>query len=211
MVMSKVFRNFDLKSLRENKRTHSFFTKDSVFVAKNILGDYLVSKNSSSILAGKIVETEAYLGKDDDASHAFKGRVTPRNKVMYSKGGMVYVYFIYGKFWCFNIVVSKKGDPQAVFIRALEPVMGVEVMKRNRGLDDVSKLTNGPCRWTTAFGINKKFLGQSITSENLFISKSLSKHFEIVETKRVGIEYASQCKNLPLRFYINNNKFVSKK
>lgn len=209
--MLKGSENFKLEDLRRKKRGASFFLKDSIFVAKNILGDYLVLEDNPSILAGKIVETEAYLGKDDDASHACGGKVTPRNKVMYAKGGIVYVYLIYGKFWCFNIVVSKEGDPQAVFIRALQPIMGVEVMKKNRGIDDINKLTNGPCRWTLAFGINKKFLGQSITSTSLFISKGTHKSFSIVEAKRVGIEYAHQTKDLPLRFYIKNNKFVSKR
>ena len=211
MTMSAISGNFNLGSFLKHKREKSFFTKDAVFVAQNILGDFLVLKRKNSFLAGKIVETESYLGLDDDASHAFGGKITARNKIMYSKGGIIYVYLIYGKLWCFNIVVSKKSDPQAVFIRALEPVEGIKTMKKNRGVNDIKKLTNGPCCWTSAFGVDKRYLGKSITLSEIFISHNPHKRIDIVRAKRIGVNYAINSKDLPLRFYIKNNPFISKK
>lgn len=194
-----------------SKRPLSFFSKDAKHVAKNLLGDYLVFKKGKTILVGKIVETEGYLGIKDDASHSFRGKVTDRNKILYDKGGVIYVYLIYGKSYCFNIVVSKPGDPQAVFIRALEPVEGISYMKKRRGVQKEKDLTNGPCKWTQSFAITKDFLGKSICSKDIFIAKNPSKDFKIIAKKRIGVEYAAKCKDLKLRFYIENNSFVSKK
>jgi DNA-3-methyladenine glycosylase len=200
----------ELSRLEKFKRSASFFQRPAQYVAKNILGDYLVLKKGKKILVGKIVETESYLGIEDDASHSFGGKVTERNKIMYNDGGIIYVYLIYGMFFCFNVVVSRKNNPQAVFIRALEPLEGIEIMKKNRKITDVRKLTNGPCKWTDAFGINKAFLGKNVTSDDIFISRNSSKKFDIVSTKRVGVEYAANSAGLPLRFYIRGNLFVSK-
>ena len=200
-----------MKKLRFKKRTRAFFYRQAEYVAKNILGDYLTLKNKKQILIGKIVETEAYLGINDDASHSFQRRVTPRNKIMYNRGGLVYVYLIYGKFWCFNIVVSKKDNPQAVFIRALEPILGIDLMKKRRGVERIDKLTNGPCRWTQSFSINKSFLGREITSKEMFISSPTRKKFTVVKAKRIGIDYAAKSKDFSLRFYIKDNPFISKK
>ena len=200
-----------MKKPRLERRSKAFFCRQAEYVAKNILGDYLTLKNKKQTLIGKIVETEAYLGLGDDASHSFQGRVTPRNKIIYSQGGLIYVYLIYGKFWCFNIVVSKKDNPQAVFIRAIEPIQGIELMKKRRGIERVEKLTNGPCRWTQSFLIDRNFLGREITSKDIFISSPANKNFTIAKAKRVGVDYAVKSKNLPLRFYIKDNPFVSKK
>ena len=199
-----------MKKIRASKRSRIFFHHQAVYVAKNILGDYLTFKNKKHTLIGKIVETEAYLGIDDDASHSFGGKVTPRNKIMYKEGGLIYVYLIYGKFWCFNIIVAKKDNPQAVFIRAIEPIAGIEFMKRKRGVTDVRRLTNGPCRWTQSFSIDKSFLGKNITGDKIFISSAPNKNFTIVKAKRVGIDYAVRSKDLPLRFYIKDNLFVTR-
>lgn len=197
--------------LSRKKRCRRFFQYPADYIARNILGDFLVLRNKETTFVGRIVETEAYLGVDDDASHSFGGKVTPRNKIMYEAGGLIYVYLIYGKFHCFNIVVSKKDDPQAVFIRALEPAKGIDVMRHNRGAEDIRSLTSGPCRWTQAFGIDKQFLGRSICSDDIFVAEGAPKKFDIVKTKRIGVEYAVTSKNLPLRFYIKDNRFVSKK
>jgi len=201
----------NIDKILKAKRKKSFFCKDSTYIAKNILGDYLFLRRRNKFLVGKIVETESYPGSSDDASHTYRGKLTPRTKIVYQAGGIIYVYSIYGKFLCFNIVVSKKEDPQAVFIRSLEPIEGIDIMKKNRGLKDLKKLTSGPCRWTKAFGISKKFLSQDITSDKIGILYNSNKKFNIVETKRIGINYATHSKDLPLRFYIEGNIFVSKK
>ena len=200
-----------IEELGTERRDKNFFMHNAVYAAKNILGDYIVVKRKRSLLAGKIVETESYLGADDDASHSFGAKVTARNKVLFEEGGVVYVYLIYGMCWCFNIVVSGKGDPQAVFIRAVEPVLGINIMLRNRKTKELSLLTKGPCRFTEAFGIDKSFLGKSLLSDNIYILHNTSKKVEIVSAKRVGIDYANKSKDLPLRFYIKGNPFVSKK
>lgn len=200
-----------ITDFKKNKRSQDFFLQDAVAVAKNVLGDYLVVRDKDIWLVGKVVEVESYLGIDDDASHNFGGKITQRNKVMYSDGGVIYIYFIYGKYWCFNIVVSKKGSPQAVFIRALEPVLGKERMMENKKTNDIRKLTSGPCRWTSAFGIDERFLAKSITSRQIYISYNPLKNYEIVKAKRIGIDYAHVSKDLFLRFYIKDNPFVSKK
>lgn len=200
----------DIERLRKKKRSKAFFQHSAEYVAENILGDYLLVQKNKSILIGRIVETEAYLGKSDDASHSFGGKITPRNNILYLPGGVIYTYLIYGKYWCFNIVVSKRDDPQAVFIRAVEPLSGIKVMMKNRN-GNFKKLTNGPCRWTTAFGIDKTFLGRDVLSDSVFISSGYPKNFDIVRTKRIGIDYATYSKNLPLRFYIKGNPFISKK
>ena len=202
---------FDPNKAKKNKRTKSFFRKSAQHVAKNILGDYLVLKDKNDILAGKIVETEAYFGVGDDASHSFGGKVTPRNKIMYGQPGLIYVYFIYGMHWCFNVVTSRQGDPQAVLIRGLEPVEGIKVMQRRRKIKDIKRLTSGPCRWTQSFGIDRDFSGKSTLSDEIFISRNQNKRFSIVETKRVGIDYAIKTKDMPLRFYIAGSAFISKK
>ena len=201
---------FNKKKIKESKRSKTFFSKSSEYVAKSILGDYLVLKTKECTFIGRIVETESYLGGDDDASHSFGAKITLRNKILYEQGGRIYVYLIYGMHWCFNIVVSVKKSPQAVFIRALQPLEGIEVMKRKKGIKDINKLTNGPCRWTKSFGIDKAFLGKSITSDEIFIVKG-PKNFSIVKAKRIGIDYATDSRDKLLRFYIKSNPFVSRK
>lgn len=206
-----------IKNFKENpdflkllgKRKENFFCRRADYVARNILGDFLVVKNKKNILAGRIVETEAYLGKDDDAAHSFLAKKTKRNQVLYEKGGLVYVYLIYGLYWCFNIVVSQKSDPQSVLIRAIEPWLGAGYMgKKRKG--NLKNLTNGPCRWTQAFGINRKFLAEKISGNKIFILKKKKKDFSVIETSRIGIDYALKSRDLPLRYYIKGNSWVSK-
>ncbi|MCF7894611.1 MAG: DNA-3-methyladenine glycosylase [Candidatus Omnitrophica bacterium] len=194
----------------KGKRKKEFFLKNAKYVGKNILGDFLVLKRKKYFLVGRIVETESYLGIGDDASHSFSGKKTARSKILYQTGGIIYVYLIYGLYWCFNIVTSSKTNPQTVFIRALEPVEGIDEMEKRRGKNR-KNLTNGPCRWTEAFGVDKKFLGKKIYSNQFYILQKKKRNFDIVETSRIGIDYASQSKDLPLRYYVKENKFVSKK
>lgn len=201
--------DFDFARLSRLKRGRTFFYQDSITVARKILGDFLVYRHAGRLLVGKIVEVECYPGIDDDASHSFRAKKTPRTSILYERGGVAYVYTIYGRFFCFNIVVSLSDDPQAVFIRALEPIRGISVMERNRKVKSRQKLTSGPCRWTQAFGIGRKHSGMSLSSKALFISRGSHKTFTIQTAPRVGVEYA-RAKNALLRFYIRGNAFVSK-
>ncbi|MCD6583665.1 MAG: DNA-3-methyladenine glycosylase [Candidatus Omnitrophica bacterium] len=211
MIVLEDLRDFKISLLRKRMRTKHFFLNQAPYVAYHLLGDYIVVAKGRKNLVGRIVETEAYLGVEDDASHAFGGKFTSRNKFLYQEGGIIYVYLIYGKFWCFNVVVSRKGNPQAVFIRAIQPLRGVEIMRKNRGGRDQRELTNGPGRWTQALSIDGRLLGRSITSRDFFISTGLYKGFSVVRTRRIGVDYAVRCKDLPLRYYIKNNPFVSVK
>ncbi|MBI5066126.1 DNA-3-methyladenine glycosylase [Candidatus Woesearchaeota archaeon] len=181
----------------------SFFNKSTIEIARNLLGKYLVHKN----LVGKIVETEAYL-KNDPASHAFKGK-TERNKSVFGKPGISYVYFTYGMHYCFN-VVTNKGFGEAILIRALEPVEGVEVMKKNRKTNDLKNLCSGPAKLTIALEITRNEDGADLLSKNsdLKLMQGKKENFKIVSTQRIGI---SQAKEKLLRFYIKGSEFVSRK
>ncbi len=181
----------------------SFFNKPTITVAKNLLGKFLVHKS----LVGKIVETEAYL-KDDPASHAFKGK-TERNKSVFGRPGISYVYFTYGMHYCFN-VVTNKGFGEAILIRALEPIEGIEIMKKNRKTSDVKNLCSGPAKLTIALGITRKEDSIDLIDKksSLKLMQGKKESFKIVATKRIGI---SQAKEKQYRFYIKDSEWVSKK
>jgi len=186
-----------------------FYTRETLIVARELLGKYLVRIIDGELLVGKIVEVEAYRGSDDPASHAYRG-ITSRNWLMFGEGGFAYVYFTYGKHHCFNVVTEKLGVPGAVLIRALQPVKGIDIMKRNRGVTDVLRLTNGPGKLTEAMGITMKQNGVDLTEKHeLFIYQpESSENFDIVSTSRVGIRVGV---DKPWRFYIKGNRFVSKR
>ena len=186
-----------------------FYTRNTLTVAEKLLGKHLVRYALGSEMVGRIVEVEAYGGSDDPGSHACHG-MTPRNQLMFRKGGFAYVYFVYGKHYCFNVVTEKQNVPGAVLIRALEPIRGIESMKKNRRISDVLNLTNGPGKLTEAMNITGKQNGLDLTkSKELFICKSEEKErFEVVSTKRIGIKVGV---DKPWRLYIKNNRFVSRK
>jgi DNA-3-methyladenine glycosylase len=186
-----------------------FYTRDTLTVAQELLGKRLVRYSPRGELVGRIVEVEAYGGTDDPGSHAYRG-MTPRNRLMFKKGGFAYVYFTYGKHYCFNVVTERQNVPGAVLIRALEPLEGIETMKKNRRTSNVLNLTDGPGKLTEAMNITGKQNGLDLTrSKRLFICKPEEKEkFEVVSTKRIGIRVGV---NKPWRFYIEDNRFVSRK
>lgn len=189
------------------KLNRKFYCRNTVIVAKALLGKLLVHKVDNKKIAGRIVETEAYFGKGDPASHASRG-VTPRNKVMFEKPGYAYVYFCYGFYNMFNVVTEKEGVPGAVLIRALEPVKGVDFMRKMRKTNDSFNLTNGPGKLTLALKIDLTKNKEDLTGNKLFIADDgKKKYFKIVSSKRIGINVA---KDKLLRFYIKGNPFVSK-
>jgi len=193
----------------EEPLPREFYAKNVVIVSQNLLGKILVRVDNEKILAGRIVEVEAYDGEDDPASHAYKG-MTERNKVMWDFPGKVYVYTIYGIHYCLNIVAEPKGVPAAVLIRALQPLVGIREMMKNRNIKDVRNLTNGPARLTKALNITKDLNGVDATlkSELYVVRDILGKKFEIGVSTRIGI---TRGKEKPWRFYIRNNPFTSKK
>jgi len=188
-----------------------FFIRQTLVVAKNLLGKFLVRKIGKKIISGKIVETEAYLGPVDRASHGYKMKKTPRSKAEYLIGGHIYIYLVYGMYWQLNISTEKAGLPRCILIRALEPV----IMEDKKSKIKNKKLTNGPgklCRWLK--------LDKSFYAEDLVKSKRIwledrdekIKKSQIIATKRIGIDYAGRYwANKKWRFYIKNSQFVSKK
>ncbi len=202
----------DLSSL--NKLERKFYTRNVIIVARELLGKILVKKERGKILAGKIVEVEAYDGAVDQAAHTFTGR-TKRNYIMFDEGGFFYVYFTYGNHYCCNVVTGKKDHGTAVLIRAVEPVAGIETMIKNRYgrklLNDKEKynLTSGPGKVCRAMAITKKQYGLDLTGDRVYILKQPKINSEKIEiTERIGIKKSIE---LPWRFYIKYNPFVSRK
>ena len=178
-----------------------FFNQSTIDLAKALLGKYLVLGN----LKGLIVETEAYLYRDDPGCHASRGQ-TARNAPMFGPAGHTYVYLIYGMYHCFNIVSGKTGEGEAVLIRALEPVEGIPIMQKRRKTAKIENLCSGPGKLTQAFGITKKHNNLSLINGPLHVYDSKIKP-EISVSTRIGLSIG---KELELRFFINNNKFVSR-
>lgn len=189
-----------------------FYMQNTEAVARQLLGKILVHKVNGKYLAGRITETEAYLGIIDKACHTFDNRRTARTEAMYLPGGHSYVYLIYGMHYCFNVVTRTEKQPEAVLIRALEPLKGIKVMKRHRRLEDPLKLTTGPGKLCEAMGITKENNGQSLSSASFYIEDAPRiAPRDIIAKPRVGIPYAQEALLWPLRFYIKNNLFISKK
>ncbi|MBC7189982.1 DNA-3-methyladenine glycosylase [Candidatus Aerophobetes bacterium] len=185
----------------------SFFAKDTQLVAKALLGKLLVRILPEGRLVGRIVETEAYYGIGDPASHSFKGK-TKRSSVMWEKPGTAYVYLTYGMHFLLNVVTEKENVPGAVLIRAVEPLEGIEIMKKNRKKENLKELTRGPAKLTQAFAIDGSFNRYDLTGENalLFIAQGEKESFEIERSARRGIKKGLDKK---LRFFIKGNPFVS--
>ena len=192
-----------------------FYQQETITVAKALLGKILVHDSSQGTTAGRIVETEAYLGPEDQAAHSSGGRRTTRNEVMFEQKGHAYVYFIYGLYYCFNVTVgSVPGKPEAVLIRALEPVAGEDIMVNRRGAKNakVTNLTNGPSKLCMAMNITKAQNRVDLTNPPLYIEEaSPISQQNIVETTRIGVDYAGEWKSKPWRFYIKENRYVSAK
>jgi len=198
------------------KLPRRFYIRDTSTVAKELLGKTLVRNLGKKTLTATIVETEAYLF-DDPASHSFRG-ITERTKVMFGEGGFLYVYFTYGMHYCANVVTYKKGIGEAVLIRAVEPIEGLDIMIKNRKLkvgrhllgdDQLHRLTNGPAKLAQAFGLTTKHSGIDLTGDDIYISNEKNiPQSDIVISKRIGISVA---KEENLRFYIKGNAWISKK
>jgi DNA-3-methyladenine glycosylase len=193
----------------------AFYQQDTVKVAKNLLGKILIHESSQGKTAGRIVETEAYRGPEDKAAHSSGGRRTPRNEVMFGEKGHAYIYFIYGMYYCLNVTAGNvPGKPEAVLIRALEPVEGQDIMAKRRGARQTktANLTNGPSKLCMVMDISKSQNKTDLTSPPLYIEDAppVPKK-DIVETTRIGVDYADEWKNRPWRFYIKRNIFVSAK
>lgn len=183
-----------------------------VEIARNLLGKQLWSNFNNKITAGLIAEVEAYCGATDQACHAYPNKVTPRTKVMYEQGGVAYVYLVYGMHHLFNIVTNVEGRADAVLVRAIEPIVGEEIMKSRRQTHKSNKLlTGGPARLTQAMGITLSHNKTDLLGNQIWLTEG--KQYtdnEIIASTRIGVEYAGEDALLPWRFHIKDNKYVSK-
>jgi len=176
-----------------------FFNRDASVVARELLGKIIIKEE----MEGKIVETEAYHGMSDPASRAKKGA-----KIMWEAPGTIFIYMVHGN-WLFNIITMPKGEPSGVLIRAVEPLKGIEIMKKNRGTDNIKNLTSGPGKFTQAFGIDKRYNGMKIYTRDSPIHINDGKlDGEVARSYRIGVKHDLP---EPLRFYIKDNPFVSRK
>ncbi len=198
-----------------NKLPLSFYQRDNVVkIAKELLGKILVTRWNRELTSGRIVEVEAYEGVIDRASHAFGGKKTPRNEIMYREGGFAYVYLCYGIHHLFNVVTHFTDTPHAVLVRALEPMEGIPLMLERSGKEKPDKtLTRGPGNLSRALGITTNHTGHSLLSDQLFIADDgfRYKPSQIGVSPRIGVDYAGTHAEWPYRFYIKGNPYVSGK
>lgn len=201
------------------KLDREFYNRESLIVAKELLGKVIVHEMDGQRISAKIVETEAYMGFEDKAAHSYGGKRTPRVEVMYGHPGFAYVFMIYGMHCCFNIVTSEEGKPQAVLIRAAEPLEGTEWMAKKRFARSYQQLTrsqhrgltNGPGKLCNAFSIDRSLNGIDLCGAKLYIEEGKRGNLSIVTTKRVGIDYAEEAKDYLWRYYLKSNEYVSVK
>jgi DNA-3-methyladenine glycosylase len=186
----------------------SFYDRPTERVARDLLGAILECRTRDGVAAGRIVETEAYIGEHDLACHAAAG-LTARTATLYGPPGIAYVYFIYGMHWCFNAVTRAKGEPSAVLVRAIEPVRGIELMRERRGVRRDLDLTNGPAKLCDALGIDGHFNNAVLQRGALTIREgSPIPDSRVAITPRIGI---TRCADWPLRWIVRDSEFVSGK
>lgn len=184
------------------KLTRGFYARPALVVAKDLLGKLVVRKWRGKDIAGKIVETEAYIGPHDKAAHGFNWRKTKRNEVEYLSGGRIYIYLVYGMYWQLNITTGLSGQPECVLIRALEPISSSGI------------IPNGPGKLCNYLKMDKSFYGEDLTkSKKIWLEESGEKikKSDIIAARRIGIDYAQEWAEKPWRFYLKDNLFVSKK
>ena len=206
-----IYKNF--KKSFEMKLEQEFYQgRNVVKIARQLLGKILFTRINGTITGGRIVETEAYSWKERGC-HAFGARKTARNTVMFEKGGLAYVYMCYGIHFLFNVVTNREDVPEAVLIRALEPLTGLEEMRLRRGnlVNDIH-LTSGPGKLTKALGIGRSFNGKSLGDDEIWIEDPGTKVADrnIMASERIGIDYAGEDARLPWRFTVKGNIWVSK-
>jgi DNA-3-methyladenine glycosylase len=196
------------------KLSREFYTRQNVLiVARQLLGTRLVVPASDGTrVSGLIVETEAYRGPEDRASHAYGGRRTNRTETMYRRGGTAYVYFVYGMYYQFNVVTNVVDIPHAVLVRALEPVEGLALIRRRRHSHPDLNLTSGPGKLCIALGIDRRLDGADLLGDRIWIEAGDRRipPSAIASGPRIGIDYADVWVDRPWRFWIRNNRFVSR-
>ncbi|MCI8428572.1 MAG: DNA-3-methyladenine glycosylase [Lachnospira sp.] len=193
------------------KVSRDFYNRNTLVIAEEILGKTLVHVTKEGVTKGKIVEVEAYMGPKDKAAHSYKGVRSGRTKIQYGEGGYAYIYLIYGMYICMNVVTNLKDVPEVLLIRALEPVEGIELMKKRRKNTSIKNLCNGPGKLSQAMGITKDSYGEDLCGDTLYLEDATRiKPEEIVKTKRINIDYAEEAKDYLWRFLVKGNPYISK-
>ncbi len=190
-----------------HKLSRVFYLRPTLKVARDLIGKFLVYKSGRDLLSARLVEVEAYIGENDPACHAAAGK-TKRNEVMYGVGGFSYIYFIYGMYYCLNVVTESTGFPAAVLIRAAEPVEAVDIMRKRYTNPDSNKLTNGPGKLCKAFNLTRKHNGLDLTGDRLYLEDRGYKVSKIERSRRIGIKKGV---DKLWRFYDPTSAYLSKK
>jgi DNA-3-methyladenine glycosylase len=191
-----------------NPLPEDFFQQPTLKLAKALLGCLLIKETEEGIASGYIVETEAYMGPEDRAAHSFGNRRTKRTEIMFSEAGVAYTYVMHTH--CLvNVVSGPMEKPEAILIRAVEPVDGIELMKKRRNIEVPRNLTSGPGKLTKALGITMGDYGCRFTEPPLLLAKGITPQ-EISRGKRIGIDNSGEAKDYPWRFWITGNPFVSR-
>lgn len=201
------------------KLSLDFYKRDALTVAKDLLGKILVRTVDGIELKARIVEVEAYTGVNDKACHTYGGKITPRTEVMFGRAGKLYIYLIYGMYDLMNIVTGEEGSGEAVLIRGVESLNCIDKFSKNRFLKTYEELssyqkknlTNGPGKLTRAMGISRDENGKDLLEEEIYIIDDNFRNFEIAKRPRIGVDYAEEHAELPYRFYIKGNRWVSVK
>jgi DNA-3-methyladenine glycosylase len=190
-----------------------FYARDVLDVARDCIGTLLVHETPAGRIVGRVVEAEAYRGPEDRAAHSYGGRRTARTEVMFGPPGHVYVFFVYGMHWHVNLVTGPLGAPQAVLLRAVEPLMGVELMAERRGMGaERRELTNGPGKLCQAFGIDRNLYGADLCRGPLYLEPAPA-HLpppRVLTSPRIGIDYAGPWRDRPWRFFDGESPYVLK-
>ena len=187
----------------------AFYARDTVEVARDLVGQILVRRTPEGVTAGRIVETEAYLGERDPAAHSYRGR-TERVRVQYGPAGCVYVYLVYGMHWCLNFTSGPRGVPEVVLLRALEPVEGLDLMAARRGTDRETDLCSGPGKLCRAMAVGREQYGADLCREADGLWVEAGEPAETDASPRIGVDYAGAAAAWPLRFTARGSRFLSK-
>lgn len=192
------------------KLDRSFYTCSVLEASEKLLGKILVHRTEEGVTKGRIVELEAYNGATDKAAHSYPNLCTERTKIQFGEGGYAYIYFIYGMYYCMNIVTGRSNEPESVLLRALEPVEGIELMKKRRSTDKLRNLCNGPGKLCQAMGITKAQYGMDLCGDTLYLEDAEPVAPEsILRTKRINVDYAEEAKDFLWRYTIKDNPYVS--
>ncbi len=191
--------------------SREFYLRDANDCAVDLLGKKLVHETDHGLVSGMIVEVESYIAPGDAASHAYNNKKTKRTEIHYNPGGLAYIYLIYGMYNCFNIVVNTEDKPEVILVRALEPIDGIEIMNKNRRTNKLTELCNGPGKLCQALSITTEQYGYDLCNSTLYLEEFYNiSQSDILRSPRINIDYAGEAKDYLWRFYLKDNKFVSK-